>query len=110
MVSLGAEREHICAAMGAAIGKCCFETDGDVPAAIDAYIGADADGCYTRRSDGKYMVDLRLANKKRLLQLGLRQENIDLSEECTFCSHDKYWSHRYTKGLRGSQAALIVLD
>lgn len=110
MVSLGAEREHICAAMGAAIGKCCFETDGDVPAAIDAYIGADADGCYTRRSDGKYMVDLRLANKKRLLQLGLREGNIDLSEECTFCSHDKYWSHRYTKGMRGSQAALIVLD
>ena len=56
------------------------------------------------------MVDLRLANKKRLLQLGLKEENIDLSEECTYCSHDKYWSHRYTKGKRGSQGAVIVLD
>lgn len=110
MVSLGAKAEDVRAAMGAAIGKCCFETDDDVPRAIDAYIGADAAGCYTQRSDGKYMVDLRLANKKRLLQLGLKEENIDLSEECTYCSHDKYWSHRYTKGKRGSQGAVIVLD
>lgn len=110
MASLGTKPENVRAAMGAAIGKCCFETDDDVPRAIDAYIGADAEDCYTRRSDGKYMVDLRLANKKRLMQLGLREENIDLSEECTFCSHDKYWSHRYTKGRRGSQGAVIVLD
>ncbi len=110
MASLGAKPENVCAAMGAAIGKCCFETDDDVPRAIDAYIGADAPGCYTQRSDGKYMVDLRLANKKRLMQLGLREENIDVSDECTHCSHDKYWSHRYTKGKRGSQGAVIVLD
>ena len=110
MASLGAKPENICAAMGAAIGKCCFETDNDVPRAIDAYIGDDAPGCYTQRADGKYMVDLRLANKKRLMQLGLREENIDVSDECTYCSHDKYWSHRYTKGKRGSQGAVIVLD
>lgn len=110
MASLGAKPENVCAAMGAAIGKCCFETDDDVPRAIDTYIGADAVDCYTQRSDGKYMVDLRLANKKRLMQLGLREENIDVSDECTYCSHDKYWSHRYTKGKRGSQGAVIVLD
>lgn len=110
MASLGARPENVCAAMGAAIGKCCFETDDDVPRAIDTYIGADAVDCYTQRSDGKYMVDLRLANKKRLTQLGLREENIDVSDECTYCSHDKYWSHRYTKGKRGSQGAVIVLD
>ena len=109
MCSLGAQRERICAAMGASIGRCCFETDGDVPQAIDCYLGGDAAGTYTRRSDGKYLVDLREANRRRLLQLGLKPEHIDVSEECTMCSHEKYWSHRYTKGQRGSQAAAIVL-
>ncbi len=109
MCALGAEREEICVAMGAAIGPCCFETDEDVPRAIDAYIGADAQGCYTCRPDGKYLIDLREANRRRLLQLGLKAENIDISQECTMCSHEKYWSHRYTKGQRGSQAAAIVL-
>ena len=60
--------------------------------------------------DGKTMVDLRAANARRLMQLGLKEENIDISDECTYCSHDKYWSHRYTRGNRGGQAACIVLE
>ncbi|MBQ2960717.1 MAG: peptidoglycan editing factor PgeF [Oscillospiraceae bacterium] len=110
MESLGARAENICAALGPAIGRCCFETDDDVPEAIEKYLGGDTDGLFDRRADGKTMVDLRAANARRLVQLGLKAENIDISDECTFCSHDKYWSHRYTKGNRGSQAAVIVLD
>ena len=105
----GTDPKNIRAAIGPNIGFCCFETDGDVPEAIDKYLGGDSEGMYTRRADGKYMVDLKAANKRRLVQLGLKAENVDISEECTMCSHDKYWSHRYTKGLRGTQAAVIVL-
>ncbi|MGI5976237.1 MAG: peptidoglycan editing factor PgeF [Candidatus Limivicinus sp.] len=114
MRSLGAETEHICAAMGAAIGRCCFETDDDVPEAVAKYLGGDTGGLFDRRSDGKTMVDLKAANARRLIQLGLKPENIDVSEECTMCSHEKYWSHRYTQrytnSQRGNQAAVIVLD
>lgn len=109
MCALGADRERICCALGPAIGRCCFETDGDVPQAVERYLGGEVAGLFRRRADGKTMVDLRAANARRLLQLGLREEHIDVSEECTFCSHEKYWSHRYTKGQRGSQAAAIVL-
>jgi len=110
MEALGAKPENIHAALGPAIGRCCFETDDDVPQAITEYLGGDTEGLFDRRTDGKTMVDLRAANARRLMQLGIKAENIDISEECTFCSHDKYWSHRYTKGQRGSQAAVIVLD
>lgn len=109
MCALGAKPASICAALGPAIGKCCFETDDDVPQAVEAYLGGDAEGLFVRRADGKTLVDLRGANKRRLVQLGLREEHVDVSEECTFCSHDRYWSHRYTRGRRGSQAAAIVL-
>ena len=110
MAALGARPENLRAAIGPAIGRCCFETDDDVPAALDNYLGGDTAGLFDRRADGKSLVDLRAANARRLMQLGVRPENIDVSEECTMCSHDKYWSHRYTKGERGSQAAVIVLD
>ncbi len=110
MERLGARREDVRVAMGAAIGKCCFETDDDVPEAVSRYLGGDTAGLFLRRPDGKTLVDLRGANKRRLLQLGLREEHIDCSAECTVCSHDKYWSHRYTKGKRGSLAACIVLE
>ncbi len=109
MGSLGAEPSTICAAIGPAIGRCCFETDDDVPEAITAWLNGDTEGLFTKRADGKTLVDLRGANARRLMQLGVPAENIDVSDECTFCSHDKYWSHRYTKGRRGSQASVIML-
>ncbi len=109
MGSLGAEPSAIRAAIGPAIGSCCFETDDDVPEAITAWLKGDTEGLFTKRTDGKTLVDLRGANARRLMQLGVPSENIDVSDECTFCSHDKYWSHRYTRGRRGSQASVIML-
>lgn len=112
MCALGAQPREIRAAIGPAIGRCCFETGPEVPAAIDRYLFGDSAGTYVSEPgvSEKYMVDLREANRRRLLQLELCPEHIDVSAECTKCSHDKFWSHRYTKGDRGSQASLIMLD
>lgn len=110
MAALGAEPEGLRAALGPAIGRCCFETDGDVPRAIEHWLDGDTEGLFAEKGGGKFLVDLRAANARRLVRLGLRPENIDVSEECTVCSHEKYWSHRYTHGDRGSQAAVIVLE
>ena len=110
MVSLGAKPDGIWAALGPAIGFCCFETDDDVPEAISDYLGGNTKGLFRRREDGKTLVDLRGANRRKLVELGLMERHIDLSEECTYCRHEKYWSHRYTKGKRGGQAACVVLD
>ena len=38
MCSLGAEPDSIRAAFGPAIGRCCFETDDDVPKAVSAWL------------------------------------------------------------------------
>lgn len=111
MCALGAAPETICAAIGPAIGACCFEVGTDVPEAVYRYIGAAAEE-FVRPIPGKpdkSLVDLRGANARRLTQLGLKNEHISVSEECTVCKSDKYWSHRATKGLRGSQAGLITL-
>ena len=111
MVSLGADPAEMQAAIGASIGACCFEVGAEVPEAVFALLPEDHDGLVRAgEKDGKFYVDLREAIARRLVQLGLQREHILVSEECTVCSHDKYWSHRYTQGNRGSQAALIVLD
>ena len=109
MLALGAEIPELRAAIGPAIGPCCFETDDDVPDAVTAWLGGDTEGLFRRRADGKTLVDLKGANARRLTQLGVPEAQIDISEECTFCCHEKYWSHRYTKGRRGSQASVIML-
>ena len=111
MRALGAQPEHICAAIGPAIGACCFEVGAEVIDAAEAWMDGDTAGLYVPEDGraGKFLLDLKAANARRLMQLGLSAENIAVSDECTVCAHEKYWSNRYTKGQRGSQGALIVL-
>ena len=111
MRALGAAAENICAAVGPAIGYCCFEVGGEVIEAAADYLGGALAGLYRENPEhaGKFYLDLRGANARRLMQLGLKEENIAVSGECTVCAHEKYWSHRFTKGQRGAQGALIVL-
>lgn len=111
MEALGAEPETICAAIGPAISRCCFEVGGEVIEAAAACLGGGLDGLYQPEEgrEGRFFLDLKGVNARRLGQLGLRKENICVSGECTMCSHEKYWSHRYTGGVRGSQAAFIML-
>lgn len=108
--ALGAEPESICAAIGPAIGYCCFEVGAEVVAAAADYV-SDLSGLVRESPEKpeKFYLDLRGANARRLTQLGVREENIAVSGECTVCLHEKYWSHRYTKGARGAQGAVIVL-
>ena len=111
MVELGGEPAVMQAAIGPAIGYCCFEVGSEVPEAVYALLPDDHEGLVRAgEKDGKFYVDLREAIARRLVQLGLKREHILISDECTVCCHDKYWSHRYTKGNRGSQGALIMLD
>lgn len=108
MLSLGAHTADIRAAIGPCIGACCFETGAEVPQALLALLGAEAER-FIRPKQEKYMVDLGGAVLQRLRQLGLTEEHIENAGECTMCAPQRYWSHRYTKGVRGSQANIIML-
>ena len=105
----GCKEENILAAIGPGISQCCFETDADVPNAMTAAFGSAALPFIQDRGGGKFAVDLKGLNTLWLKRAGLREGHIDISPDCTMCRHEKYWSHRYTKGERGSQAALISL-
>ena len=104
----GARPETVLAAVGPCIGRCCFETDGDVPEAMRAALGADAEGCLERRG-AKYHVDLAGLNRQWLLRAGVLPEHIDVSGLCTACRTDWFWSYRKMGDARGAQTALISL-
>jgi len=102
----GCSPADIRAAIGPCISKCCYETDADVAEAIRKSLPETAIRCIAPHGK-KYMVDLKEANRLLLTGAGLR--DIAISDECTSCSSDKYWSHRKTNGRRGSQAAVILI-
>jgi len=104
----GSAPDDIKAAIGPCISKCCFETDIEVIHAMEASLPHDIKASdYAIPKGEKYMVDLKGINHRLLEKEGVK--DILISDECTSCSSNKYWSHRKTKGQRGSQVAIIVL-
>lgn len=101
----GCNPKNIRAAIGPNIGQCHFETDADVPKALLETYGEEA-APYILTRGAKFFPDLKAINALSLRRAGV--EHIDISDDCTMCSPDRFWSHRYTKGERGSQGALIV--
>ena len=112
MAGLGADPAKIRAAIGPCIRRCCFQTGPEVPRAAESLLGREAAAELSAPdpgAEGKYRVDLPGIVKRRLMQLGLREEHIDDLGECTMCKPDRFWSHRSMGLRRGSQANIIVL-
>ena len=103
--AFGCKAETICAAIGPNIGFCCFETDAEVPNAMLETYGPAVEE-FIRPSGEKYYVNLKAINAHALSRAGVDQ--IEVSCACTMCSHETFWSHRYTRGNRGSQGAVIL--
>ena len=103
----GCNPANIRAAIGPAIGQCCFETDEDVPAALREALGAEAEP-YITWNGTKYHIDLKAVNALWLRKAGV--ERIDICDHCTACRPDLYWSHRKMGNARGAQIAMIALE
>ena len=86
------DTRNIHAVIGPCIGKCHFEVGEEVKAEFDKAQLSE----YMIEADeaGKYFADLKGANREFLLRAGLKDENITVCEDCTYCNTDKYFSHR----------------
>ena len=107
IAEFGSRPEDICAAIGPSISQCCFETDIDVPQAMLRAFGDEANAFIEKRGE-KYFVDNKGLNKLWLTRAGVTK--IDVSPACTMCQPERFWSHRVTKGYRGSQTGIIELQ
>lgn len=103
----GAKPENIRAAIGPNIGVCCFETHADVPDAVRAVLGAEAENFIVPAGE-KFRVDLKGVNAWLLRRAGV--QHIEISCDCTACQPDRFWSHRRVGNDRGSLAAIIVCE
>ncbi len=103
----GTNPADVRAALGPCIQSCCFETDADVPAAMEAALGAKARSYFQRRGP-KWHVDLSGLNIQWLLDAGVLPRHIENSGLCSACHPELFWSHRKMGERRGVQGAVIA--
>jgi YfiH family protein len=94
------------AALGPAIGACCYEIRNDVRQPLVAKWGGLAEESVERR-DGKSFLDLRRLNRAILEYAGIPAEKIFQVGPCTSCARQDYFSYRSAGTETGRQLSFI---
>jgi YfiH family protein len=93
----------------------CYEVSADV---ADAFVGAFGEenrdvilkpSVFNPDDSDKFMLDLWAACKLVFLEAGVPEVNIEITDYCTRCNPDLFYSHRIMGANRGSLAAFISL-
>lgn len=101
----GSRAQDLIAAVGPAIGSCCYQTGEEVVAQLSLTV-KDAEPLIQRRQGDPYP-DLKAFNAMQLLQAGVSE--VDVTAWCTACHPEIFYSHRQSQGQTGRQGALACL-
>ena len=117
-VKFGSDPADMYAAIGPGVCRDCYEMGDEVyDAFADQWSREDADMLLSRYPakdndgreipGGKYHLDLREANRLTLLRAGVPADHIAVSNICTMCNVDTFYSYRGRR-LENEQAAMLV--
>ncbi len=105
----GSAPEDLTAAIGPAIGVCCYAVGEEVETRFAAAFSY-APHLFKKHGDACHL-DLAEANRRQMLAAGLSSERIFLSQQCTACAQlagrRRFFSHRAEHGHTGRAMGLI---
>jgi YfiH family protein len=105
----GCQPGDILASLGPAIGPCCYEVDRVV---MDAFTkgGVAWELSATETGGDKWGLDLAAANRRQLLDAGIRENHLEKAEQCVSCSQELFFSYRRDNGDTGRQMGFAMLE
>lgn len=108
--AFGSRPEDITAAIGPCICQDCYEVGEDVAGKVKEGFPGEWEALLKEgKEEGKYQLDLWEANRRILLQAGVRPKRLAVADLCTCCNSDVLFSHRASNGQRGNLAAFLEL-
>lgn len=107
LMRLGHRASDIYAAIGPAIGPCCFEIGSDAASKLSALPGGEE--AVVRRDGKSWYADLTMLATAQLAATGVRSSHILTPGECTSCRADLFFSYRREGPSTGRQVGAIML-
>lgn len=102
---LDLEPQGLLAAIGPAIGSCCYQTGAEVAEKLIASVERRQGLIHWH--DQRPHPDLKAINAMQLLEAGV--EKIDVASWCTACHPELFYSHRQSGGKTGRQSAIACI-
>lgn len=100
--------EDLYVAVGPSICRDCYEVGQEVAEGFFQKLGGEV--VIPGKREGKYQLDLWLANKRILERAGVLEEHITVTDICTCHNAEYLFSHRASGGRRGNIGAFLMLE
>lgn len=94
------------AGIGPSVGQCCYEVDETVINRLKAFTYWPE---LVTPQGNRWRLNLWEANRRQLLDAGLKKENVVVSEVCTSCNTELFFSYRAENGCTGRIGTTISL-
>lgn len=108
--SFGTDPQDVHAAIGPSICQDCYEVSEDVAEAFRKAFREELwDSLFYETRPGKYQLNLWEANRQILLESGILEQHIEVTDICTCCNPEFLFSHRASHGQRGNLGAFMRL-
>jgi purine-nucleoside/S-methyl-5'-thioadenosine phosphorylase / adenosine deaminase len=104
MQAAGSHPSELLAAIGPAIGPCCYAIGDDVARQLGHPDPASA----FNRIDNVIHADLALLNARQLAACGIPMASIEQLSACTACQPERFFSHRRDHGRTGRHLAVAA--
>ena len=105
-IRFGVAPEDLFCTIGPCICKDCYEVSKDL---YDDFVAEFGQSNCLINKDAKYYIDLPGLNRELLIQYGVKEENIAVSDICTCENTDLLFSHRAQGPERGIFASFLEL-
>ncbi len=105
----GTQPEDVVCAIGPSICQDCYEVSEDVAQEFMREFSGHEPEILIVKGNGKYQLDLWRANEIVLLEAGIKQEHLSVTDVCTCCNPNVLFSHRASHGKRGNLGAFLSL-
>lgn len=106
----GSRPEDLLTCIGPSICRDCYEVGEEVAGEFkNAFDKKHWSRILSEKPDGKYLLDLWAANKIVLLEAGVPENHISVTNICTFCNPQLLYSHRRSGERRGNLCAFLSL-
>lgn len=106
----GTEPKDLITCIGPSICVDCYEVSGDVAGQFETnYETEQSRNILTKKENGKYQLNLHLANYYNMVNCGIPPENISMPDLCTCCNRTWLHSHRGSLGKRGGLCAFLEI-
>lgn len=106
---------EVIAVIGPSIGICCFEVDEIVMSKVWEMFSRDriekggSKTLFHEKKNGKYLLNLQEMNRQIMIKAGILPSHIEVTDYCTSCRTDLFFSHRKENGKTGRMVAWIGL-